>query len=162
MGKPELADDPRFKDHATRIKDENALAILKIIATWAATKTADQIENLGKKHGFAATRLHTAKDECEDPHRRARGFIKEIDDPMYGMYVDHEFPVMMSKTPPKHRWSVRPVGFDNDYIMTKILGRNNAQLNELYTHGVLGRWKDQQGRRPPSDWDGQSGAILRR
>jgi len=162
MGKPELADDPRFKDHATRIKDENALAILKIIATWVATKTADQIENLGKKHGFAATRLHTAKDECEDPHRRARGFIKEIDDPMYGMYVDHEFPVMMSKTPPKHRWSVRPVGFDNDYIMTKILGRNNSQLNELYTHGVLGRWKDQQGRRPPSDWDGQSGAILRR
>ena len=162
MGKPGLANDPRFKDHAIRLKDENALAILKIIAAWAATKTASQIESLGKKHGFAATRIHSAKDECEDPHRRARGFIKEIDDPMYGKYVDHEFPVMMSKTPPKHRWTVRPVGFDNDFIMTKILGRNQAQLDELYKCGVLGRWKDQQGRRPPSDWDGQSGAILRR
>jgi crotonobetainyl-CoA:carnitine CoA-transferase CaiB-like acyl-CoA transferase len=162
MARPELADDPRFKDHTTRLKDENALAILKIIAEWAVTKTADQIENLGKKHGFAATRIHTAKDECEDPHRRARGFIKEIDDPMYGKYVDHEIPIMMSKTPPKHRWTVRPVGFDNDFIMTKILGRNQFQLDELYTQGVLGRWKDQQGRRPPPDWDGQSGAILRR
>ena len=162
MGKPELADESRFKDHTTRLKDENALAILAIIAGWAVTKTADQIEKLGKKHGFAASRLHTAKDEFEDSHRRARGFIKEIDDPMYGKYVDHEFPVMMSETPPKHRWSVRPVGFDNDYIMTKILGRNQSQLNELYAHGVLGKWKDQQGRRPPSDWDGQSGAILRR
>ncbi|MGD1153021.1 MAG: CoA transferase [Syntrophales bacterium] len=162
MAKPELADDARFKDHTTRLKDENALAILKIIAGWAVGKTADQIENLGKKHGFAATRLHNAKDEFEDPHRRDRGFIKEIDDPLYGKYVDHEIPIMMSKTPPKHRWTVRPVGFDNDFIMTKILGRNQTQLDELYTHGVLGRWKDQQGRRPPPDWDGQSGAILRR
>jgi crotonobetainyl-CoA:carnitine CoA-transferase CaiB-like acyl-CoA transferase len=162
MAKPELADDLRFKDHTTRLKDENAMAILKIIADWAVTKTADQIENLGKKHGFAATRLHSAKDEFEDSHRRDRGFIKEIDDPMYGKFVDHEFPVMMSKTPPKHRWTVRPVGFDNDFIMTKILGRSQAQLDELYTQGVLGRWKDQQGRRPPPGWDGQSGAILRR
>ena len=81
---------------------------------------------------------------------------------MYGKYVDHEIPINMSKTPPKHRWTVRPVGFDNDYIMSKILGRSQQQIAELYGHGVLGKWKDQQGRRPPSDWDGQSGCILRR
>ena len=162
MGKPELAADPRFKEHADRLKDENAIVLLKMIADWAAAKTADEVEQLGVKHGFAASRLFTAKDECEDPNRRARGAVKEIDDPMYGQYMDHEIPINMSQTPPKHRWSVRPVGFDNDYIMTKILGRSEQQLKELYGHGVLGKWKDQQGRRPPSDWDGQSGAILRR
>ena len=162
MEKPDLAKDHRFKDHTTRLKEENAMAILKIIAEWAIGKTPDQIEALGKKHGFAATRVHNAKDEFDDPHRRARGFVKEIDDPMYGKFVDHEIPIMMSATPPKHRWTVRPVGFDNDFIMTKILGRSQAQLDELYSTGVLGKWKDQQGRRPPSDWDGQSGAILRR
>jgi crotonobetainyl-CoA:carnitine CoA-transferase CaiB-like acyl-CoA transferase len=162
MGKPELAEDKRFKEHTTRLKDENALAILKIVADWARTKKADEIEKLGKTHSFSATRLHNAKDMNTDPHRRKRDFVKEIDDPMYGKYVEHEFPVMMSKTPPKVRWTVRPVGFDNEYIMTKILGRNQAQIDELYLHGVLGKWKDQQGRRPPSDWDGQSGAIIRR
>jgi len=162
MGQAKLAEDPRFKEHATRLKDENALAILKIIADWARTKTASEIEELGKKNGFAATRLHTSKDMYEDPHRRARGFVKEIDDPLYGTYPDHEFPVMMSKTPPKNKWTVRPVGFDNEYIMTKILGRSQAQIEELYSQGVLGKWKDQQGRRPPKEWDGQSGAILRR
>jgi crotonobetainyl-CoA:carnitine CoA-transferase CaiB-like acyl-CoA transferase len=162
MGKPELADDPRFKDHTTRLEAGNVLAILKIIADWSRTKTADEIEKLGKKHGFAATRLHTSRDMCEDPQRRARGFVKDLDDPLYGKYTDHELPIMMSKTPPKHRWSVRPVGFDNDFIMTSLLGRNKAQIDELYLHGVLGKWKDQQGRRPPSDWDGQSGAIIRR
>ena len=162
MGRPELAKDPRFKDHEIRLKEENALAILAIIAEWAKTQKADEIEALGKTHGFAATRLHNAVDMNKDPHRRERDFVKEIDDPMYGKYVEHEFPVMMSKTPPKIKWTVRPVGFDNDYIMRKILGRNQAQIDELYLHGVLGKWKDQQGRRPPSDWDGQSGAIIRR
>lgn len=162
MGKPDLAEDPRFKEHTNRLKDENALAILKIIADWARTKTAEEIETLGKKDGFAATRLHNAKDMNTDPHRRERDFVKEIDDPMYGHYVEHEFPVMMSATPPKIKWTVRPVGFDNDFIMVNILGRNQAQIDELYMHGVLGRWKDQQGRRPPSDWDQQSGLIIRR
>jgi crotonobetainyl-CoA:carnitine CoA-transferase CaiB-like acyl-CoA transferase len=88
--------------------------------------------------------------------------VKEIDDPLYGRYPEHDFPVMMSRTPPKIKWTVRPVGFDNEFIMTKILGRSQAQIDELYLHGVLGKWKDQQGRRPPPDWDGQSGAIVRR
>ncbi|HET6488947.1 MAG TPA: CoA transferase [Syntrophales bacterium] len=162
MGQPALASDERFKDHAIRLKTENALAILKIIAKWARTRTAAEIENLGIQHGFAATRLHNSKDMNEDPHRRERGFVKEIDDPMYGKYVDHEFPVMMSETPPRHRWSVRPVGFDNEYIMTSILGRSQSQIQQCYLNGVLGNWKDQQGRRPPPDWDKSSGMILRR
>ena len=161
MGRPELAEDPRFKEHVTRLKDENALAILKIIADWARTKTAEEIEALGKEHGFAASRLHTAEDMNTNDHRRAREFVKEIDDPLYGKYVDHEFPVMMSKTTPKNKWSVRPVGFDNEFVMTKILGRNQSQIDELYQEGVLGRWADVQGRRPPPDWDGKCGAIIR-
>jgi hypothetical protein len=46
--------------------------------------------------------------------------------------------------------------------MTKILGKSQSEINDLYHHGVLGKWKDQQGRRPPADWDQKSGAILRR
>ncbi len=162
MGREELAADPRYKEHTDRLQTENALAILKIIAAWTRTRTAVEIEELGKKFGFSATRLHNSRDMCGDAHRRSRGFVKELDDPLYGKYLDHELPIMMSKTPPKHRWTVRPVGFDNDFIMTTLLGRNQAQIDELYLHGVLGRWKDAQGRRPPSDWDGQAGAILRR
>ncbi|MBW2618523.1 MAG: CoA transferase, partial [Deltaproteobacteria bacterium] len=137
MGRPELAEDPRFKKHVTRLKDENALAILKIIAGWARTKTAEEIEALGKERGFAASRLHNAEDTNTNAHRRTREFVKEIDDPLYGKYVDHEFPVMMSKTTPKNKWSVRPVGFDNEFVMTKILGRNQSRIDELYQEGVL-------------------------
>jgi len=39
MGRPELADDPRFKDHLTRLQEENATEILKIIACWVRTRS---------------------------------------------------------------------------------------------------------------------------
>jgi len=157
MGKPELAEDPRFKDHLTRLKEENAVAILKIISDWIRTQRADKIEALAEQYGFAATHLYTAKDLVENEHYQARDFRPEIDDPMYGRYHNYEFPVKMSETPPRTKWSVRPVGFDNEYVMKKFLGKNDEEIQKLYDAGALGKWKDAQGRRPPPGWDGKAG-----
>jgi crotonobetainyl-CoA:carnitine CoA-transferase CaiB-like acyl-CoA transferase len=162
MDRPELADVPRFKDHLTRLQEENATEILKIIADWARTRTSGQVEELAEKHGFAASKLYTAKNVVEDKHFRERDFITEVDDPLLGQYLEYEFPVMMSKTPPKVKWSVRPVGFDNEYIMVHLLGKSEDEIKHLYDCGALGKWADMAGRRPPSGWDGKAGLILAR
>ncbi len=159
MGRPELAGDPRFRDHAERLKEENAVAILKIIADWARTRTPREIEALAEAHGFAATHLYTGKDLVENEQFCAHDFRTEIDDPMYGKYKNYEFPVKMSETPPNTKWSVRPVGFDNEYIMKKVLGKSDAEIEQLYRCGALGKWKDMQGRRPPPGWDGKAGLL---
>jgi hypothetical protein len=70
--------------------------------------------------------------------------------------------VMMSKTPPKVNWSVRPVGFDNEYVMAYALGKSREQIRQLYACGALGKWADVKGRRPASTWDGKTGLILSR
>jgi crotonobetainyl-CoA:carnitine CoA-transferase CaiB-like acyl-CoA transferase len=160
MGKPELAEDPRFKDHLTRLQEDNATEIVKIIADWARTKTPAEIEGLAEKHGFAASRLYTTKDVVEDKHFRERGFMTEVDDPLLGQYLVHEFPVMMSKTPPKVKWSVRPVGFDNEYIMMHHLGKSEDEIRQLHECGALGKWADLPKRRPPPSWDGKAGLIM--
>ncbi len=69
---------------------------------------------------------------------------------------------MMSKTPPRVRWSIRPVGFDNEYVMTHILGKSEDEIRQLYECGALGKWADVRGRRPPPDWDGKAGLIMAR
>jgi crotonobetainyl-CoA:carnitine CoA-transferase CaiB-like acyl-CoA transferase len=162
MGKPELADEPRFKDHLTRLKEENATDVIKIISDWARTKSVKEIEVLAEKHGFAASHVRTVQNIMEDAHCQERGFISEIDDPILGQYRDYGFPVMMSKTPPRVKWSVRPVGFDNEYVMTHHLGRNEDQIQQLYACGALGKLGDMPGRRPPADWDGKAGLIMAR
>ncbi len=162
MGKPELSEEPRFKEHLTRLIEENAVEILNIIAEWARTKRPEEIETLAEKYGFAASRVCNAKDIVESEHYRQRGFVTDIDDPLYGQYRDHEFPVMMSVTPPKNKWSVRPVGFDNEYVMRHVLGKSDSDIRNLYACGALGKWADVQGRRPPPDWDGKAGLIMNR
>jgi crotonobetainyl-CoA:carnitine CoA-transferase CaiB-like acyl-CoA transferase len=157
MGRPELAEDEKFKDHLTRLKEENATAILKIIADWVRVRNAEEIEALAEKHGFAASHLYTAKDLVENEHFRARDFWTEIDDPLVGKYHNYEFPVKMSETPPKTLWSVRPVGFDNEYILKTLLGKSDDEIRKLYEAGALGKWADMQGRRPPPGWDGKAG-----
>ncbi|MGD0915893.1 MAG: CoA transferase [Thermodesulfobacteriota bacterium] len=160
IGKPELADDIRFKDHLSRLQKENADEINNVIAHWARKKTSREIESLAEKHGFAASHLYTTKDVLEDRHFMERGFVTEMDDPVLGQYLTHEFPVMMSKSPPKMKWSVRPIGFDNEYVMTHILGKREDEIKQLYECGALGRWADMPGRRPPPLWDGKSGLIM--
>jgi crotonobetainyl-CoA:carnitine CoA-transferase CaiB-like acyl-CoA transferase len=157
MGRPELADDPRFRDHLTRLKEENATAILKIIADWARDKTPAEIEKLAEKHGFAACHIYNTKEVVEDEHFRARGFMTEVDDPILGKYLDHEFPVMMSKTPPRVEWGCRAVGFDNEYILKHTLGKSDDDIKKLYECSALGKWADVPTRRPPSNWDGKAG-----
>ncbi|NWF77563.1 MAG: CoA transferase [Chloroflexi bacterium] len=162
MGKPELAEDPRFKDHLVRLKEENATAILKIIADWVRTKKPEEVEKLAEEYGFAASRVYTNKDVVEDTQFRERDFITTIDDPVLGPYVEYEFPVMMSKSPPKVKRAMRPVGFDNEYIMKYILGKSEDEIKELYRCGALGKWADVQGCRPPPEWDGKAGVIMAR
>jgi crotonobetainyl-CoA:carnitine CoA-transferase CaiB-like acyl-CoA transferase len=162
MGRPDLADEPRFRDHLTRLQEENATEILTIIADWVRTRTAEEVEGLAEKYGFAASHLYTIKDVVEDRHFRERGFMTEVDDPLLGQFLDYEFPVMMSRTPPKVKWSVRPVGFDNEYVMMHHLGKSEDEIKQLYECGALGKWADVRGRRPPSNWDGKAGLIMAR
>jgi succinyl-CoA---D-citramalate CoA-transferase len=162
MDRPELAEDPRFKDHLTRLQEENATEILGIIADWVRTKTPAEVEALAEKHGFAASHLYNIKDVVEDKHFRERGFVTEVDDPVLGQFLDYEFPVMMSKTPPRVSWTIRPVGFDNEYVMTNRLGKSEDEIKRLYECGALAKWADVRGRRPPSDWDGKAGLIMAR
>jgi len=162
IGKPELAADPRFKDHLTRLQDENAKAILEIIGTWARTKKVADIVALAEKHGFAATQILSVKDIVEDKNFRERGTMAFVDDPVLGPMYEFDFPVLMSKTPPRVRWSVRAVGFDNEYILTQKLAKNKEQIKKLYECRAIGRWDNVITRRPPAFWDGKAGLIMSR
>ncbi len=159
MGQPGLYE--KFSDPVERLRDENARVILQAIEAWAASKTVEQVEALGNKLGFAATRVLSAKDVYESPHFRERGTIQEYDDALYGPMVQHCYPPRLSETPGRLKWSSRPLGFDNEYVFTKLLGLTEPSLRLLQEEGVIFRWNPKiPSHCPPSDWDGVSGKKL--
>jgi crotonobetainyl-CoA:carnitine CoA-transferase CaiB-like acyl-CoA transferase len=159
MGKPEL--HAKYADPTARLEDKNARALLAAINEWTRTKPVAEIEELGRKHGFAASRVLTACDAYHSEALRERGTMQEYDDPLYGPMVQQCYPPRLSETPSRLKWSSRPLGFDNAYVFTKILGLTCEQLKQLEDEKVIFQWNPQiPSHCPPPDWDGTSGIKL--
>lgn len=104
MGRPELADDPRYVDHGSR--GANAGELDALVADWTRTANADELLTLLADSGVPAGRVYTAPDMVADEHYAARDMVLHrtaragFDVPMTGVVP------RFSRTP----GSVRDVG----------------------------------------------------
>jgi formyl-CoA transferase/succinyl-CoA--D-citramalate CoA-transferase len=73
MGRPELADDPRFVDHPARGRHMEELDAL--VAGWTAGHRTDELLVRLSAAGVPAGRVYTAPDVLADPHYRAREMV---------------------------------------------------------------------------------------
>jgi formyl-CoA transferase/succinyl-CoA--D-citramalate CoA-transferase len=73
MGRPELADNPHFADHAGRGRNMEELDGL--IAEWTSTQGSDALLALLSSHSVPAGRVYTPADVVVDPHYAARAMV---------------------------------------------------------------------------------------
>lgn len=73
MDRPELAEDPRFADHAARGEHERELD--GIVADWTRTLAAEDLLARMVDHGVPAGRVYTADDMLRDEHYAARDMV---------------------------------------------------------------------------------------
>ncbi len=148
----------KYADPVERLKDENAKEILQAIDAWTKNKRVGELEKIGSKFGFAASAVLDTRDVYYSEHCRARGSIQECDDEIYGPMVEPCYPPRLSETPSRLKWSSRPLGFDNEYVFTKILGMKLGDVRKLEEEGVLFKWNPEvPSQCPPEDWDGKRG-----
>lgn len=161
LGKPELAQDPRFATHLDRLKEENAVELLSLIRNWVAGKTYAEIDQLAAQYGFGAQKVANGKDHFEDEHLRKRNFTYYVDDPIYGELYEEGIAPKLSETPGRIKWAGKPVGFDNEYVLKRFLGLKTKKIKYLKEKNIIGKWVDvPPGRKPPQNWDGKSGVLL--
>jgi crotonobetainyl-CoA:carnitine CoA-transferase CaiB-like acyl-CoA transferase len=73
MGRPELAQDPRFVDHAARGRNMEELD--RRIAQWTHAGEAEALLALLSSHSVPAGRVYTPADMMVDPHYAARAMV---------------------------------------------------------------------------------------
>ncbi len=78
IGRPELADDPRFHNNQARTAHIEELD--EIVAEWTKRRDAAEISLLLAEAGVPAGPVYSIAEICADPHFRARGAISEIQD----------------------------------------------------------------------------------
>jgi formyl-CoA transferase len=97
MGRPELAEDPRFATPDARW--ENRAALDAIVEEWTRQHTKHEVMTLLGDAGVPAGACQDTGEVLADPHLKAREMIVDIDYPTRGTYQTVGCPVKMSDSP---------------------------------------------------------------
>src|SRR5262249_20919708 len=136
IGRPELADDPRFGSHTSRGEHQDELEA--IVTEWAARHDAREIDHVLNEAGVVCGPIYTVADIFDDPQYRAREMLIEHDDPEFGKYVGAGIVPKFSQTPGEVRWSgTWQEGSHNEEVYGSLLGLSADELAELKDEGVL-------------------------
>jgi len=135
MGRPELADDPRFQTLAGRKANEDALE--PIVEGWTSTQDPMAATELLQAAGVAAFPPMVNYMLDADPHLAERGFWVEKEHPEVGALRHAGIPWRMSETPCEV-WRAAPtLGQDNEYVFGEVLGMSGKQIADLAERGVI-------------------------
>jgi formyl-CoA transferase len=135
MGRPELARDPRFVDHASR--GQNQAELDSLVAEWTASQSLEDLLDLLQEKGVPASRVYRAPDMLNDPQFAARDAIIETDHPVFGaIKMQNAFP-KLSATPGRVRWPGAALGAHTDEVLREKAGCSPERLAELRAKGVV-------------------------
>lgn len=135
IGRPELADDPRFATFAARKRNENELEA--IIGAWGATRSAETAAAVLQEAGVAAAPCADNRQLAEDPHLSERGFFVELDHPEVGRRKHAGIPWRMSATPCAVRAPAPLIGQHTREVLSGVLGLSAAEIARLSELGAL-------------------------
>ena len=136
MGRPELADDPRYATHLAR--GENQEEVDGLVAEWAAQHDAHEIDRILNEAGVVCGPIYSIAEIFEDPQFRAREMLVEHVDPGFGPYVGPGIVPKFSETPGAVRWSgTWEEGSHNEEIYCGLLGLSASELDGLREDGIV-------------------------
>jgi crotonobetainyl-CoA:carnitine CoA-transferase CaiB-like acyl-CoA transferase len=135
IGKTDLGN--KYKDHGERVKPEGQIEIYSAIEKWAADKTKEDVKAALDKADIANQPVWNSKEVSEQQHYHDRGTIHWLDDPSYGDVLTQGFHVLLSETPGRIKWVFKPVGADNEYVLTKLCGLSQSDLKNLEADEII-------------------------
>ncbi|MDR7503148.1 MAG: CoA transferase [Armatimonadota bacterium] len=141
MGRPELAEDPRFRTTLDRTRPEHRVALREEIARWSAQHTAGEIlARVLADPGpgvvvFGPVNAPTAT--LAEAHWWERGCFQRLEDPVYGSLLLAAPAWRLTRTPPRLKHPGRPPGYHNVHVYAKYLGFGPSELAALRDRGVI-------------------------
>jgi formyl-CoA transferase len=128
LGKPELADDPRFKTNKDRLA--NKAAMEAELATLTKDRDGESFANELMMNGVPSGAVQEVPDVMEHPHTKHRNMVWEKDG-----YRNVGNPVKLSRTPPSVRSKPRKYGIDTRAVLAEH-GFSDGEIDKLISSGA--------------------------
>jgi crotonobetainyl-CoA:carnitine CoA-transferase CaiB-like acyl-CoA transferase len=129
LGAPEVADDPRFIDNATRCANRTGLR--ECLEALLVDHSCESLAQTLIQAGVPAGPVHDIATVVAHPHTKHRGMVVDI-----GEYRGTASPIKLSRTPATYRKPPPALGEDSKEIMTR-LGIDDATQEQLIAAGII-------------------------
>jgi len=117
IGKPELADDPRFKANADRVRNNDQ--IVALLQAEIVKRTTDEWMKMLEAEGIPAGPVLHHDEVFADPQILARGMVAEVEHAKAGRQKTLGVPLKLSATPGGVRRAAPTLGQHDDEIRRK-------------------------------------------
>ncbi|TAK34452.1 MAG: CoA transferase [Chloroflexota bacterium] len=134
MGRPELADDPRFSTLLERKKNEAELDAL--IAQWTVNMTRNEVETVLQKVGVPAHSVEDTRDLRKDPQLDYRQYWQRLTHSEMGDATYRGTGYTLSKGR-EVSLAAPCLGEHNEYVFKQILGMTDDEISEALIEGGI-------------------------
>ncbi len=135
IGRPDLAEDPRYETNADRAQRADELDDL--IEDWTKQHTAEEIQQALDEAGVPAGPIYSVTDILEDEQYQAREMIVEGEIEGIGRVKMPGLVPKLSDTPGEVEWYGGSPGEHNESVYGGLLGLSSDELERLAGEGVI-------------------------
>ena len=135
IGRPDLADTPRFKGNRARVN--NVPELDSIISAWSRQHTVDELELRLNAADIPATRVYSAADCAADPQFLHRGMVQKVEDGLLGQVLHCGIVPHVSDNPGAIRWTGPAIGQHTDEVLGELLALGPERLADLRAGGAI-------------------------
>jgi crotonobetainyl-CoA:carnitine CoA-transferase CaiB-like acyl-CoA transferase len=136
IGRPELAEDERYRSH--RVRAERRAELNAVVGEWVRTRRCDEVLALLGPGGADVPCARVARPEelLTDPQLLARGMLERQPHPALGEIVFHGCPLRLSGADPRRLPLAPELGEHNREVFGEI-GIHDGELARLAETGVV-------------------------
>jgi crotonobetainyl-CoA:carnitine CoA-transferase CaiB-like acyl-CoA transferase len=124
IGRPELADDPRYREAAGRIERRSEVDAL--LADWAAGRSVEDFVAAFAEDGIPAAPVRSYAEAAADPHVRERDMLQTVAASQGEVAVVGPA-AKLSRTPTRVRTPAPSLGQHDHEIRAELLDAINAE-----------------------------------
>lgn len=136
IGRQDLGNDERFEGNGQRVRHAAALDL--IISDWTRSLTAADLNERLAAADIPASKVFTAADIAQDAQYRARGMVRDVDDPLLGRTLHPGIVPHFPGAPGSIRRTGPAIGADGENLARQLLGYDDGRIAALKRTGVLG------------------------
>ena len=135
IGRPEMAEDPKFSDVIAQIHNQEEA--VSLIEEWIRVRTSQEIITVLEGKKIPCGIAYTSAQVNDDENLRQRGMYRRVHHEKYGDIDIPGFPFKFSDVSGSIRILAPGLGEHSRFILEQRLGYTSDKVQELYERGTI-------------------------